>query len=77
MPAEYTSRAYSNCSCADNDNRPSTAVFKCTPCSFEINANLSAALNMLRQGMPCRSVWSGDWLRATAMEQEAACGAAQ
>ena len=50
VPPQYTSQACSNCGCVDKNSRPSQAVFKCTFCGFETNADHNAALNILAAG---------------------------
>ena len=42
----YTSQRCSKCGHIDKDNRPSQAIFKCTRCGFEINADWNAARNI-------------------------------
>lgn len=46
----YTSQTCSNCGYIDKGNRATQSKFKCKKCSFEVNADLNASLNILRLG---------------------------
>lgn len=47
----YTSQTCSNCGCCDSRNRISQSVFKCIDCSFAINADENAAINIESAGL--------------------------
>jgi putative transposase len=50
VPPQYTSQKCSNCGYVAKENRKSQAKFKCCNCSFEINADHNAAINILAAG---------------------------
>jgi len=47
---KYTSQKCSRCGHISKDNRKSQAVFKCTKCGYELNADLNASKNILAEG---------------------------
>ena len=47
---QYTSQKCSNCHYISADNRPNQKTFACTKCSFEDNADVNAAKNILAAG---------------------------
>jgi putative transposase len=51
VPPQNTSRKCSACGHVSPDNRKSQAMFKCTNCGFEINADVNAAQNILAAGL--------------------------
>lgn len=75
VPPNYTSQTCSRCGCVDKQNRPTQALFKCTACGFEANADFNAALNILAAGHAAAACGAGRaW--APALKQEPAYGAA-
>lgn len=46
----YTSQTCSQCGCVDKKNRKTQKSFKCQSCGFKENADLNAAINILRAG---------------------------
>ncbi len=50
VPAAYTSQTCSCCGCVDASNRKSQSKFLCSRCGFKTNADVNAALNILRAG---------------------------
>ena len=49
VPAQHTSQTCPACGHVSKDNRVSQAVFRCVECGFEENADLVAAINVLRR----------------------------
>ena len=47
----YTSQACSACGYTAKENRESQAIFRCVNCSYEANADVNAALNILERGL--------------------------
>ena len=76
VPPQYTSQTCSRCGHVDKDNRPSQAVFHCTACGFDANADFNAALNIKAAGQAVSACGAGR-AQAPAMKQEPAYGAAQ
>ena len=50
VPATNTSRICPECNHTSGDNRNSQAIFRCVECGFSENADLVAAINILRAG---------------------------
>ena len=50
VPARNTSRTCNVCGYVASENRKTQAVFKCTTCGHEANADMNAACNILRAG---------------------------
>jgi putative transposase len=50
VPATNTSRICPECNHTSGDNRKSQAIFRCVECGFSENADLVAAINILRAG---------------------------
>jgi putative transposase len=50
VPAMNTSRTCPQCGHVSKDNRKSQAVFACVKCGYSENADLVAAINILRAG---------------------------
>ena len=50
VPAQNTSRICLGCGHVSAENRPTQAEFRCVKCGFEENADLVAAVNVLRAG---------------------------
>ena len=51
VPPQYTSRACPECGSIEAENRPSQAVFRCVDCGHGANADVNAAVNVLRRGL--------------------------
>ena len=51
VPAAYTSQRCSACRTVDPESRESQAVFRCTTCGYEENADVNAAKNVLADGL--------------------------
>lgn len=51
VPAAYTSQTCSECHVVDPESRKSQAVFRCTACGHEENADVNAAKNILAAGL--------------------------
>lgn len=47
---QYTSQTCSHCGYVDKENRKSQSEFVCKSCGFQHNADLNAAINILRSG---------------------------
>jgi putative transposase len=50
----HTSQICSACGHVDGANRVSRAVFRCLGCRFSCDADLNAAINILRAGLALR-----------------------
>ena len=50
VPAAYTSQTCSECGSISKSHRKSQAVFKCSDCGHDGNADTNAAINILRAG---------------------------
>jgi len=64
VPARNTSRKCNNCSHTEADNRISQAVFRCTACGHEANADVNAACNILAAGhavLACGEIVQSDF----------------
>jgi putative transposase len=68
VPAAYTSQRCSACRTVDPDNRESQAVFRCTTCGHEENADVNAAKNVLADGLSVSAC--GDLGVARSVKQE-------
>ena len=65
----YTSQTCSSCGKIDKNSRKSQAIFKCTSCNFEMNADENGALNILEKGIKqieARALASGSKRKAVA-----------
>ena len=51
VPPQHTSQTCSACGAIDAASRRSQAVFHCTSCGHIANADVNAALNILRRGL--------------------------
>jgi len=60
VPAQYTSQTCSRCGYVAAENRPTQAKFKCVSCGHEANADVNAALNILRRGRSLMDVEGGN-----------------
>lgn len=79
VPAHYTSQRCSVCGYVDTGNRVTQAAFRCLSCGHEDNADLNAAINILKAGScpvsACGEDVRPDQLRLvgqTPMKQESA-----
>lgn len=70
VPAAYTSQRCSACRTVDPGNRKSQAVFRCTTCGHEENADVNAAKNVLADGLSVSAC--GDFGVARSAKQEPA-----
>ena len=50
IPPQYTSQKCSKCGHTEKENRVTQSDFKCKKCSFNINADINAASNILAAG---------------------------
>lgn len=48
----FTSQTCSECNYVDKESRKSQAIFECTACGHKENADLNAAKNIMRKGIP-------------------------
>lgn len=76
IPPQYTSQTCNRCGCIDKNSRPTQAIFKCTACGFETNADYNAAMNILAAGQAVSACGAGR-AQAPALKQEPTCGAAR
>jgi len=51
VPPQNTSRTCPACRHVSTENRKSQAEFRCVECSFEENADVVGAMNVLREGL--------------------------
>lgn len=51
VPPAYTSQMCSQCGFISKENRKTQAAFKCVECGFKENADVNAAINILRLGI--------------------------
>ena len=65
VPAHHTSQQCSRCGFTAAGNRTSQAAFKCLSCGHEANADVNAAINILRRGL---SLLRGEKSREPDME---------
>lgn len=70
VPAAYTSLTCSSCRSVDRGSRKSQAVFRCTSCGHEENADLNAAKNILAAGLAVTAC--GDLASGRSVKQEPA-----
>ena len=68
VPAAYTSQRCSACRTVDPESRESQAVFRCTTCGYEENADVNAAKNVLADGLSVSAC--GDLGATRSMKQE-------
>lgn len=60
VPARYTSQTCHRCGHVSAENRPSQAKFRCVSCGHAGNADVNAALNILRRGLSLMDVEGGN-----------------
>ncbi|MEV6240257.1 transposase [Lentzea sp. NPDC051838] len=70
VPAAYTSQRCSACRAVDPKSRKSQAVFLCTTCGYQVNADVNAAKNVLADGLSVSAC--GDLGVARSTKQEPA-----
>ena len=51
IPPQYTSQTCSSCGVVDKASRKTQALFRCTTCGYEANADVNAACNILAAGL--------------------------
>ena len=56
---EYTSQTCSSCGIVEKSNRKHRGLYVCSQCGSVLNADVNAAKNILRKGVP-KSRWIGD-----------------
>ena len=60
VPARYTSQTCHRCGHAAAENRPAQEEFRCVSCGHAGNADVNAALNILRRGLSLMDVEGGN-----------------
>ena len=60
VPPQHTSRTCSRCGHAAAENRKTQAAFQCVSCGFELNADVNAAINILRRGLSLMDAEGGN-----------------
>lgn len=60
VPPQYTSQTCSRCGHVAAENRPAQPKFKCVSCGHAENADVNAALNILRRGRSLMDVEGGN-----------------
>lgn len=68
VPAPYTSQRCSTCRTVDPESRESQAMYRCTTCGHEENADVNAAKNVLADGLSVSAC--GDLGVTRSMKQE-------
>lgn len=73
VPPQNTSRTCPACSYVSGENRPTQAKFSCVECGFEENADVVAAINILRAGLARLACQANEIARRQQEPAEALC----